>query len=64
MTPMFSIFAVAIKFDRLFLAIFQCFHLFVSFIIDALASPLEYMFQRCSKSLFIPFQCIKQFQKC
>ena len=35
--PMFSIFQKAIKFDCLFLAIFQSFHLFVSFIFDILA---------------------------
>ena len=45
MTPMFSIFTLAIKFDCLFLAIFQSFHLFVSFIFDKLAPP-EYMFQK------------------
>ena len=46
MTPMFSIFTLAIKFDCLFLAIFQNFHLFVSFIFDKLAPPPEYMFQK------------------
>ena len=47
MTPMFSIFTVANKFDCLFLAIFQSFHLFVSFIFGKLALP-EYtsMFQK------------------
>ena len=44
MTPMFSIFTLAIKFDSLFLAIFQSFHLFVISSFDKLASP-EYMFQ-------------------
>ena len=33
---MFSIFELAIKFNCLFLAIFQSFHLFVSFIFDKL----------------------------
>ena len=32
MTPMFSIFTLANKFDCAFLTIFQSFHLFVSFI--------------------------------
>ena len=45
MTPMFSIFTLAIKFDCLFLAIFKSFYLFVSFIFDKLALSLEYMFQ-------------------
>ena len=40
MTPMFSIFTLAIKFDCLFLIIFQSFHLHVSFVFDKLASPL------------------------
>ena len=39
MTPMFSIFALAIKFDCLFLTNFQSFHLFVSFVFDKLAPP-------------------------
>ena len=43
---MFSIFTQAIKFDCLFLVIFQSFHVFVSFIFDKLAPyPSEYMFQ-------------------
>ena len=46
MTPMFSIFALAIKFGWLFLTIFQTFHLFVSFIFDKLAPPPKYMFQK------------------
>ena len=45
MTPMFSIFTLAIKFDCLFLTIFQSFYLFVGFIFDKLAPP-EYMFQK------------------
>ena len=43
---MFSIFTLAIKFDGLFLVIFQCFHVFVSYIFDKLAPPPEYMFQK------------------
>ena len=46
MTPMLSIFTLAIEFDRLFLAIFQSFRVFLSF--DKLASPLNI----CFKSLF------------
>ena len=36
MTPMFSIFTLAIKFDCLFLTIFQSFYLFAGFIFDKL----------------------------
>ena len=39
MTPMFSIFTLAIKFDCLLLTIFESFHLFVGFILDKLAPP-------------------------
>ena len=47
MTPTFSIFTLAIKFDCLFLVIFQSFHVDVSLIFDKLApSPPEYMFQK------------------
>ena len=46
MTPMFSIFALAIKFDCLFLAIFRSFHLFVGFNFDKLAPPPEHMSQK------------------
>ena len=46
MTPMFSIFTLAIKFDCLFLTIFQSFHLFVSFVFDKLAPLPEYVFQK------------------
>ena len=41
MKPMFGIFTLAIKFDCLFLAIFQSFHWFVSFICDKLAPTLK-----------------------
>ena len=47
MTPMLSIFTLAIKFDYLFLVIFQSLHLFVSFVFDKLA-PTEYTFQKMS----------------
>ena len=40
---MFSIFKLAIKFDYLFLTIFQSFHLFVSFSFDKMAPPLIYV---------------------
>ena len=63
MTTMFSIFTFAIKFDCVFLTIFQSFHLFVGFIFDKLAPfPLNICFKRCFKSLFSPLQCIKQSQ--
>ena len=39
MTPIFSIFTLAIEFDCLFLTIFQSFHLFISFIFEKLAPP-------------------------
>ena len=39
MTPMFIIFTLAIKFDCVFLIIFQSFYLFVSFIYNKLAPP-------------------------
>ena len=45
MRSMFSIFTLAIKFDSLFLTIFQSFHLFVGFIFDKLAPP-EQMSQK------------------
>ena len=60
---MFSIFTLAIKFDCLFLTIYQRFHLFVDLIFDKLAPPpLDMCFKRCFKSLFSPLQCIKQSQ--
>ena len=47
MTPMFRIFTLGIKFDSLFLAIFQSFQVFVSFIFEKLPPPpLEYIFQK------------------
>ena len=47
MTPMFSIFTLTIKFDCLFLAIFQSFHLFESCIFDKkYPLPPEYKFQK------------------
>ena len=65
MTPMFSIFTLAIKFDCLFFTMFQSFHLFVGFVFDKLAPfPLNICFKRCFKSLFSPLQCIKQSPKC
>ena len=41
MTFMFSVFTLAIKFDYLFLTIFQSFYLCVSFVFDKLAPPLN-----------------------
>ena len=46
MTPMLGIFTLAIEFDCLFLAIFQSFRVFLSFIFDKLALPPEYMLQK------------------
>ena len=43
---MLSIFTLAIKFDCLFLVIFQSFYWIVSLIFDKLASPPKYMFQK------------------
>ena len=43
MTPMFSIFTLAIKFDCVFSTIFQSFYLFVDFIFNKLASPQIYV---------------------
>ena len=43
---MFSIFTLAIKFDCLFLTIYQSFHLFFGFIFDKLAPPPEHVFQK------------------
>ena len=58
MTPMFSIFTLAIKFDDLFLTIFQSFYLIVSFVFDKLDKLDKffdkYMFQKMFKSLFSP----------
>ena len=62
MTPMFSIFTLVIKFDCLFFTIYERFHLFVGFIFDKLAPPLNICFKICFKSLFGPLQCIKQSQ--
>ena len=52
MTPILSIYTQAIEFDPLFLAIFQSFRVFLSFIFDQLAPPLNICFKRCFKSLF------------
>ena len=46
MKPVFSIFTLAIKFDCLFLAIFQSFYWFVGFNFDKLAPPPKFMFQK------------------
>ena len=53
---MFSVFILAIKFDCLFLGIFQSFHCFVTLIFDKL-DPLtiNLCLKRCFKSLFCPF---------
>ena len=65
MTPMLSIFTLAIEFDRLFLAIFQSFCVFLSFIFDKIALPLQYLLQKDALNNYLnPFQSIKQSQKC
>ena len=47
MTPMFSIFTLAIKFDCVFLTIFQSFYFFIRFIFNKLAPPPpKYMLQK------------------
>ena len=40
---MFSIYTLAIKFDCLFVTIYERFHLFVGFIFDKLAPPWTYV---------------------
>ena len=62
MFTLFSIFTLAIKFDCLFLTIYQRFHLFVGFIFVKLAPPIDICFKRCFKSLSSQLQCIKQSQ--
>ena len=52
---MSNIFILAIKFDCLFLAVFQSYCLIVSFIIDKLLPPAEHTYQ---KMLWIPFESI------
>ena len=55
--PMFGIFTLAIKFDCLFLGIFQSFYWFVALIFDEFTPPpLNICFKRCFKSLFSLFQ--------
>ena len=66
MTPMFSNFTLAIKFDCLFLTIFESFHLFVGFIFDKLPPlPRIYALKDVLNHylVFSPLQCIKQSQK-
>ena len=46
MKLMFGVFTLAIKFDCLFLGIFQNFSWFVTLIVDKLALPHKYMFQK------------------
>ena len=49
---MFGVFKLAIKFDCLFLGIFQSFHWFVTLIFDKLVPP-EYMFQKNALNHFL-----------
>ena len=62
MTPMLSIFTLVIEFDCLFLAIFQSFRVFLSFIFDKLASPPIYASKDALNHYLNPFQNIKQSQ--
>ena len=59
---MFSIFTLAIKFDCIFLTIYQRLHLLVGYIFDKIAPSLNICFKRCFKSLFSLLQSIKQSQ--
>ena len=43
MTPKFSIFTLAIKFDCVFLTVFLSFYLFVTFVFNKLAPPKIYV---------------------
>ena len=60
---MFGVFTLAIKFDCLFLAFFQCFYWFVTFNFWQLAPSLNICFKRCFKSLFSQFQRQKTVSK-
>ena len=65
MTPMLSIFTQAMEFDRLFLAIFQSFRVFLCFIFDKLATLLNIYASKDALNYYLsPFQSIKQSQKC
>ena len=44
--PMFGVFTLTIKFDRIFLGFFQSCHRFVTLIFDKFTPPPEYMFQK------------------
>ena len=63
MTPMFSIFTLAIKFDCVYFTIFQSFHLFVSFIFNKLAPPPQIYVSKGALNHFLvhssPFNGIK-----
>ena len=60
---MFGIFTLAIKFDCLFLGIFQSFQWFAIFIFSKLAPSLNICFKISFKSLFGPFHHKKQSPK-
>ena len=58
---MFGVFIPAIKFDYLFLDIFQSFYWFVTLIFDKFTpSPLNICFKKCFKLLFSPFRRKKE----
>ena len=59
MTPIFSIFTLAIKFNCLFLTIFQRFHLFVSFIFDneMCSNDSAMVTEQCTNNT-LPINCI------
>ena len=59
MTPMLSIFTLAIKFDCLFLTIYQRFHLFVGFIFNELAPSLDGSRTRALKTPVLKTRALK-----
>ena len=64
MTPMFSIFTLAIKFDCLFLTILKSFHVFAGFRFEKLAPPSWiFVSKDVLNHYFNPFQGIEQSQK-
>ena len=52
---MFDVFTLAMKFDCLFLGIFQSFHKFVTLIFDKVAAPLNICLKKYVKSVISPF---------
>ena len=60
MKPMFRIFTLVIKFNCLFLAIFQSFRKFVSFIFDKLAPPPRINVSKSALNLFLVHSSAKK----